>query len=43
MSAEVRPFEANGGGPETEQSMSLVTNMRVTCGTAVIDPNEARV
>ncbi|MEY9890441.1 hypothetical protein ABIA35_008878 [Catenulispora sp. MAP12-49] len=41
MSAEVRPFEAGGGGPESGESVSLVTNVRVIRGTGVIDPNEA--
>ncbi|MEY9929324.1 hypothetical protein ABH926_003964 [Catenulispora sp. GP43] len=41
MSAEVRPFEAGGGAPESGESVSLVTNARVIRGTAAIDPNEA--
>jgi hypothetical protein len=41
MSAEVRPFEAERGVPESGESVSLVTNVQVICGTAAIDPNEA--
>ena len=42
MSAEVRPFEADRGGRESGQSVSLVTNARVIRSTAAVDSNEAR-